>query len=287
MLNRPQESMKKLWGQRILHIIIILVCWSFFYYLEDVYLRYEIFNIKHFISQLYDYNWNFSFWYLYAYIPLLISMPLLKRLAQNLSNKEYLYLLTIYIGYSMIIPTVQYLLTYGKHSLNSDFSLEWMSTYIVIFPLVGYFLEHRCKDFWSVKKIVVLWIINIGTIFMSSYLTYVHAKIAGENSQTFHSMFVFINCITIFVTIQYIYKHTKILVKFKGLIKSVGECTFGIYLLHVFIKDYSGLTVYMYSHLQSGIPAMSFTFLYSAAVFLCCYVIIWIIKHIPFLRNMV
>lgn len=81
MLNRRSESVKMLWIHRVFHMICILTIWSFFYYAIAVKEGKETFNICHFLSQLYESNWNFSYWYLYAYLSFLISLPLLQRIA--------------------------------------------------------------------------------------------------------------------------------------------------------------------------------------------------------------
>lgn len=99
LLNRQGETLKELWIHRVFHILLILAVWSLFYYLVAVYQGSETFSIKHFLSKLYDKNWNFSYWYLYAYVAFLISLPLLRRLAQNLSDKEYIYIYIYNIHY--------------------------------------------------------------------------------------------------------------------------------------------------------------------------------------------
>ena len=209
MLNRKPESVKILWFHRIFHMICILIIWSFFYYLVAVKEGKETFNIYHFFSRLYDGNWNFSYWYLYAYLPFLISLPLLQRIAQNLRDEEYMYILFMYIIFNMFIPCIQYFLFQGKHNLNANilvFGGGGVSN-ILIFPLAGYFLTYRLRNFWNVKKVLILWIVNISTIALSCYLTYYRAKIMGicneDNSQMFHTTFVLINCVTVFVTVSY------------------------------------------------------------------------------------
>lgn len=96
LLNRQEESIKKLWIHRILHILSLLFLWSLFYYLVAVYQGSETFSLTHFLGKLYYKNWNFSYWYLYAYVAFLISLPLLRRLAQNLNDKEYIYIYNIH-----------------------------------------------------------------------------------------------------------------------------------------------------------------------------------------------
>lgn len=183
MLNRQSESINKIWLNRVLHILFILTFWSFFYYMILVKQGNEVFNVYHFLSRLYDNNWNTPFWYLYAYIAFLISLPLLQRFAKSLTDREYSYMYLLYIIFVMLIPCMQYILFQGRHTLNGNISIGWFASNIVIFPLTGYFLSFRKKDFWNTKKIFVLWVINIAAIMLSSYLTYYRAKIMGGGMQ--------------------------------------------------------------------------------------------------------
>ena len=104
MLGREPELAKELWRYRILHIFIILLVWSGFYYMLEVGQGNEKFNLFHFFTKLYSNGWNFSYWYLYAYLSMLIVLPLLQRFAQGLSDKDYKYALVIYVVFYMIIP---------------------------------------------------------------------------------------------------------------------------------------------------------------------------------------
>ena len=287
-LERQSESIPKLWFCKIFHICFIIGVWSFFYYMLTVKEGNESFNIYRFFSQLYDNNWNYSFWYLYAYLSFLISLPLLQRIAQSLLNKEYVYMISLYIIFNMIIPILQYLLFSERHSLNGNISVGWLSSNIVIFPLMGYFLSYRIREFWNKKRILMLWIVNIATILLSCYLTYYQAKITGVcdegNSQKFHNMFVLINSMTIFVTCQYLNDNFKFLYRIKKPIFLIGRCTFGIYLLHIYLLGYTKLAMYVQI---MHMPPMLSAFCSCGIVLMCGFVITVILKKIPFLNKLV
>ena len=108
MLGREPEPVKYLWRHRVLHIFSILLVWSVFYYLLEVGEGNEKFNIFHFFTKLYSNGWNFSYWYLYAYLSMLIVLPLLQRFAQGLSDNDYKYALVLYIAFCMLVPCLQY-----------------------------------------------------------------------------------------------------------------------------------------------------------------------------------
>ena len=291
LLNRPAEPLKKLWSRRVLHMGFLLVFWSFFYYLASVHKDGGSVNIKWFLTKAYDSNWNAALWYLYAYIPLLISLPLLQRIAQSLSNREYLYLFSLYGFFGMVLPSVQYLIWQDRHRLN--FNISWICANIFIFPLAGYLLQHRAKAFWNLKRVLLLWILNLSTIFLSCYLTYLRAVVMGVcdegHSQAFHMTFVIINSTAIFVTAQYLNEHTNLLKRFQKPISSIGGCTFGIYLLHVYIKDYTALAPYLWHPAlhQLHLPRILYTMVFCGVVFFIGYLVTLVLKKIPVLKKLV
>ena len=293
MLNRQGETIKKLWIHRVLHIAFILVFWSFLYYMNSVMVGEETFNIYHFFSQLYDSNWNYSYWYLYLYIAFLISLPLLQRFAQSLTDKEYIYIYLVYVIFQMIIPCMQYLLFQGKHNLNGNLSVGWLTSSIVIFPLTGYFLSFRKKEFWNKKRILILWMINIVTIVLSSYLTYYRAKVTGicdeRSSQTFHSTFVWMNCVAIFITCQYLNEHSHLLTRLAKPISALGGCTFGAYLMHAYILSDSKLNGCLWHIFREkfDIPSMLYAFILCGVVLIIGCIVTMILKKIPVLRRLV
>ena len=56
-----------------------------------------------------------------------------------------------------------------------------------------------------------------------------------------HTTFVLVNCVAIFVTCQYLNERLS-MKKIEKPIISFGGCTFGIYLLHIYIKDHTSLS---------------------------------------------
>ena len=68
LLLEKEETAGRLWRHRIGRTGLILLFWSFFYYLEEIRLGWRTFQIGEFAGQFFYGDWNLSFWYLYAYI---------------------------------------------------------------------------------------------------------------------------------------------------------------------------------------------------------------------------
>jgi len=292
MLNSETESYAKLWSKKVLRMVIILVVWSAVYYLPQALKGKEDIGLQVFFRRLYTSYWQNAFWYIYAYIPFLISVPILQRIAKSLSNKEYVYIIVIVFVFTSLRPTVEYLLWQGQYSLYKQFNFDWMAAKIFFYPLIGYFLQHRIQDFWDGKKLTALWVINILFIMIGSYLTYYKAQITGElsegTSQTFHNTFVLINSATVFVTCQFLIKHVKFGKIIDSIILSLGEATFGIYLMHKLImKLFEKLNVLTRIYETLQINDMLSAILYCTIIFAVGYCLTIICKKIPLIKQLV
>ena len=98
-----------------------------------------------------------------------------------------------------------------------------------------------------------------------------------------------INCITVFVTCQYLNDKSQLLSKISKQIISLGGCTFGIYLAHIYIKDHTAITRYISKLFQDiiPIPRMLYAFIYCIIIFICGYIITLLLKKIPFIKRIV
>ena len=294
MLCREPESLSKLWKHRICKIAGLLLFWSFLYYIWEILLGRQSFNLAYFFQQLLESNWNFSYWYLYAYIALLFSLPLLQRFAKSLSDKDYFYLISLFFVFSAIIPVIQYCLWHGEHALNSNLSLGWICSNIFFYPMLGYFLQIRRDSSYQRREVLILWLINICTIFLSAYMNYFKAKVTGicdeDHSQTFFASFVAINSTAIFVSCKFMANKLEKYKYMTNFIHSIGGCTFGIYLLHVF---YMRIITRICNSMASSprdflhLNYMLSAFLYCIVVFICSYISTYIMKKIPLINKLV
>lgn len=289
LLNREPEPLPRLWIHRICRIGAVLLAWSFFYYMVGVVRGSETFRLKTFLATLYTSNWNFSFWYLYAYVAFLVTLPLLQRLAQGMSNRDFLYFLGVYILFSPFLQTVQYLLLQNRASLNDHLIPSWISERILFYPLLGYFLRYRIRDFWNRKRLTVLWMVNIACILLACWMTYREAVVTGKCTEEFHNTFVAINCIAVFVSCQHLFDKGNPDKRVQKLICSLGSSTLGVYLMHVLflnrIPVISKLLDIM--RLQWHINYMVSAFLYCGFIFVICYVVTLVMKKIPLLRQLI
>lgn len=309
MLGREQESLSSLWKQRISRMFLVLFIFSILYYINRAFLYKESLSIGEFLRMFYQGGTEGHLWYLYGHISFLISLPFFRAMVKHLENKYYYYMIALFIGVFGLLPIIEYLLWKGTQTISWHISVPWLSVNTVFYPLLGYFLHHKTDIHKSKKWILPLWITNAAGILLSSYMTYYKGIQTGvfssEASQTFLGSLSAINIICIFLTVRYLLEskdsskdsyfgnseisiHHQSVLRLhidsfvKGLIASIGSCTFGIYLLHVFVLknplSKQALTIL----LNTGMNDMLAVTIQCLGVFFVCYGIVWLWKKFVF-----
>ena len=94
-----------------------------------------------------------------------------------------------------------------------------------------------------------------------------------------HTTFVLVNCVAIFVTCQYLNERLS-MKKIEKPIISFGGCTFGIYLLHIYIKDHTSLSwhIWITSGKKMQQFPMLYAFVYCGIIFMSGYLVTVILK---------
>lgn len=298
LLLEREESLGRLWRHRIGKIALVLLAWSFFYYLDEVWLGWREFRLGDFAGQFLWGNWNLSFWYLYAYLAMLMTLPLLRKFAGSLTNREFVYLFSLAFVFSSLLPVLQYLLWQENHSFNSDFQLGWVCAQIFVCPLLGYFMRKRIPDFWSGRRLALLWAANLGGILVTAGLTVWKASLTGmldeNHSQSFYNLFSVLNAASVFAACTYLAGRgaalrRPLLRRLCALLQSMGGCTLGIYLLHLFFHQRLPFMGRLWDvfRVRLGLGDMISAFLYCGVIFLMGYGVTLVLKRVPLVRRLV
>lgn len=298
LLLEREESLGRIWRHRIGKIALVLLAWSFFYYLDEVWLGWREFRLGDFAGQFLWGNWNLSFWYLYTYLAMLMTLPLLRKFAGSLTNREFVYLFSLAFVFSSLLPVLQYLLWQENHSFNSDFQLGWVCAQIFVCPLLGYFMRKRIPDFWSGRRLALLWAANLGGILVTAGLTVWKASLTGmldeNHSQSFYNLFSVLNAASVFAACTYLAGRgaalqRPLLRRLCALLQSMGSCTLGIYLLHLFFHQRLPFMGRLWDvfRVRLGLGDMISAFLYCGVIFLMGYGVTLVLKRVPLVRRLV
>ena len=156
-----EETVKELYRKRVLRIVIVLVVFTLIQYAYHIWAYDFPLDIVYFLENTIGGSIPPSYWYLYAYLAYLISLPLIRKLALSMSNRDYRYLFIVYLIVEGLFPTLAFLL--GVDEINGFFLIPFLNR-VIIFPLLGYYMEHRVPEEKYNKKGVL---IKVGLIIVT------------------------------------------------------------------------------------------------------------------------
>lgn len=289
LLLTKEESLEDIYKKRILRILIVLLLSSILYYGWSCIVDGVVLSWKFFCLNLYESTLSAHLWYLYAYLGFLMCLPMLRSMVNHMETKYFYYMFALIFFYQGVLPTIEYLVSGFEYTLNGYLRLGWITTNIVCFPCLGYFLEYRVNP--TKRTFLWLWITNLMTIGLTCALTFREIMLTGECnesvSQKFFSYFVLINCATIFLTIKYLCQNMTFPRAVEKQIVSMGECCFGIYIIHLIIK-YLDAKIGLYNAMiMLGIEDILVAFLFTFFVFLASYALTKQVRRIPGMRRLI
>lgn len=284
LLLGKEESTKRLL-LRVLRIVIALVAFSLLSYVQQIRQGNEQLNVGRFFQVLVQSDWLNVYWYLYAYLAFLLCLPFLRAMAKTLREGHYVYLICLNVLIHGVIPVIFNIVFGWNFSYNGHISFGWLLGNVPLYPLVGYYLEHkvhRAQIRWW--KLCLLWLASVVCVALSCYGTYCDNMASGGFTQNYMMSFVIVLCITLYLTGKKLLDGCNI-VWLSKVLTCVGSCTFGIYLFHgqLLRAPRIRLLQFLYS---SGIlhPMLHHVFT-CLDIMIIGFGVTWLLKKIPFVKN--
>jgi len=212
LLLRKEESIRKIFFNRFIKYLIVLIVGSIIIYIYQYYRLNRIdFSIIHFLKTIYTSTVSSGYWYLYTYLAFILMLPFLRRLAKGMSNKEYIYMVILFFAMN-ILPIIEFFIWKGKITHNNNFSLFVVRNYI-FYPLIGYFIDERLDiGKFNKKNLLIMIISSIISIIITCLITDNYCNLIGEwkesSCQVFFNNLTFIPAITVFYGMKMLFlKH--------------------------------------------------------------------------------
>ncbi len=215
--------------KRFLRIVIILFACAVIYSIyNNVYekaITAPSVIIKSFLD-VYRTSPSNAFWYLYAYLGILLMLPFLQRMVQNMSKKDF----HIFFIVSGIFYSVMPILSHysAKAKFNPDFQLPIFTGFICLLFIGQYFKR------FGIKKTKLGFGIALLTFVAMIILNVVMTRVEYEKSTTKYLFFD--NVVLLPIMIEsvccfYMFSFATFGQRISKIISYIGSCTFGIYLI--------------------------------------------------------
>ena len=174
------------------------------------------------------------YWYLYSYLGILVSLPFLRPLAQNMPKNAFWYLIALQIVTESLQITLGF---FGYHTLCGYFSVAGVLQTTLFYPVIGFGLDRYLEEqsFFGWKN-VLRNLAFLAVVVITWRLVY---RDWQTNGGTYREMYlgVWMPLITlvIFIDLKLLFLREDLPGELKRFLSTVGSCVFGVYLLDGFI----------------------------------------------------
>ena len=304
LLLPKDESIKQVYLHRVLRMVLVLLVFSVPYYINDVIKNHQQFGLVSvftFFVKLYVGQLATAFSFIYAYIGMMLILPLLRKLVRVMPKSYFKYLFLLVLGFRGVLPLLEYLISTLPSQMgfafNADLRIGTLNPNIagflfpqtVLFFLGGYYFDSLLEDREITKKGAAKW---LGAGFLAIVLTCLitHYRIAcvgisqEADAETFFSSLILIPTFAVFYSMRLLFREHPVTGVTKKVILSFGRCAFGIMLCEEALRH---ALDFIYSALAPSIRVLPACLIWVAAVYLGGYVITLCLKRIPGIRALI
>lgn len=218
--------------KKILKICVVLVVFSFIYYLKMVVVMKEAFSISGFIIGIIQKPIFRPYWFLYYYISFLGILPLLQTFVINMSKRMFTYFAVIVYVVMYVFPLINRLCGITVYS-GLEIADGLIS--IAVLPLLGYGLSKYYINSESHKLLYISIIglcVFVGMCMRDTCMDYLASGLVRDKGM---SLWIPGISVFLYVIIGVTFSKTAIPMKIRQVLASVTDCCLGIYLLDGFI----------------------------------------------------
>ena len=282
LLLDKEETLKELFIKRILRYGVIILLFSFIYYVR-LYIHHPEygFSMKYFFTYIYSTPFIIPYWFLYSYLSFLLILPVLRAVVKSLKENEYLWIL----GFSVFLwisPVWEIIFNLEPINISNGLNATF-----VIFPVLGYgisnVISEKYFDFKSRVTFIVAFILGW---LCSIYMNIIEFKESGELSGTNIDRFAWIPTIGVFYFIIYYFdkRTVKIPELMKYVISIVSGGVFCTYLFEDMLR--SDIFLYLFDLVSGNTTKLLMCIPYTLCIIICGVIMSELFNRIPIIKRL-
>lgn len=286
LLIPKEESIKDLYIKRVLRILVVLIIFSIVQYVFQILVNNENASIMSFLDKILTDSITPAYWYLYAYLAYLICLPFLRKLAVNMSNDEFKYLFVVFLIIEGGLTSLLYI--FYKESYNSFFVIPFFNR-VVLYPLLGYYMECRIDDskytIKGVLKCILCMILVLALIVIMTIIRNLpYEEFTTYDKGLFTTGFTIILDVGVFYIVKLLFKKIRSTKTVNITISTIGGTVFGTYLIENMVRY---MTENVYEELSFVVGHFIAAWIWVIVVFIICSVIVYLVRLIPIVRRFI
>lgn len=281
-----QETIQDIWRKRITKYVFILIIASLFYSTYYYFDKGRTFTFIDVLKNAYTGNVWVANWYLYAYICLLMMLPLFRPMVQNMKNNDFWYALVVSVIATGVIPVVNYMNINSGFWLTGHMNLFLFTTWNSIFFILGYFFDKRLERKFFNKKIgLLLILLSIASIIVSCIMIdYQSTLDIDYYDEEFLRAFIVIPTVTLYYWTKMIFDEITINNTWRIILEELGGAVLGVYVLEQFLRE---RTEIIYESLSGNIGRLLASIIWISVAWLIGVIIVVLIRRIRIIRKLI
>ena len=299
LINR-EESISDLLKKRVTRILIALALITCIQYAWFCYREHSAVDVKHFVELFYLGCNELSFaanWFLYAYLGILLLLPILRIVAKNMPNQLFFYLFALQVISCCVLPAVN--LIFGNY-MGVSYLNEWLPFhaqseclpfsvgYCIFYVMMGYFLEFRLSlNIWKKYRYIFV-VLAVACLLGGVACMDMARRCQGvelvHQSNVFLTAFLPIPCLVAYMGMKLFCLRMQLNPVWCKIISTLGSATFTVMLIeNLFRVEWD----WMWRPLVQNMGLFFATVIYAAIICSASLLVGVIVKRIPLLKRIV
>ena len=282
MKYREKYDTKTFFRKRIAKILVPFSFWAILMLLWKIKIKAiginEINSIKDFINIILQNREESTYYFMFEILGIYLTMPLLSLLAREEYKKTLFFTVILYYIFNSLLPNLSTL--FGIQYNNS---LKVQIGEYIVYVLLGYLLSNEKLEKRQRIIIYILAILGIVFRYMTTFILSKNAGYVVKTTWGYTSWHCIVLACAVFIFIKNLHLEEKLenYKKISNIITKVSSCSFGVYLIHLFVKHYEirllGLNEYTWQFRTLGVIL---TYIISLGI-------VYILKKIPIVKRIV
>lgn len=282
LLLHRDEPIGVVLKKRVLRVGLALVLFSTVLYLFWCHWGYvEAPGLRDFLTRLWSTGVSIPYWYLYAYLGLMLMLPLLRPMVRAMSNMTFAYLAGLHVVLYCILSPIAVAFDLGP--ANRDLLISLVEPNLFYF-LMGYYLANRFD--WSLvqkRHIGILWVLAAAAVAVMLLLAQLGFRRGGTVGFDYHESLILFPVAAVYCTVHELFAHHRPPAWLRRLLTELGGCVFGTYLLEGILRHYLG---FVFERLEPRIHVLPACLVWVLAVVVCGLAITWVLKKLPGMKKL-
>ena len=280
LLLGKKESFLEVVKKRIVRYALVIAAASLITYTADSLLGKAPFSIRELTKIIYRGDIG-TYWFLYAYLGLMLMLPFLRGITGVLSQTTVYYLTGLKLLLRGLLPMAIFVLL--GYSMSPALDVIMLEDSVFYF-LIGFYFGTTESFYSSTRKRILCRSISCFCIITTCCMIYYEYKVTGAYTENFLGALLPLVCISVFCEARHCLENIEFTDKLRSVILFLGDKTLGVYLLEPVFRICIGEA---WNHFTEGFPPLLASLLWCLVIFGMGILVTWLLKLIPFVRKLV